>query len=506
MLFDILRNTAEKVPDKTAIVFDEERISFRELCLKAEGLAKGLSSLGILPGDCIALILPNCPEFIVSFFAAAKLQAVVLPVNPVSVEEELKHYVRDSRAVFVITDGARLDLCRTVISSLDSDVGLIVTDTLSAEILFHDLVDAGFVELDRLSSGAEDALYQYSSGSTGRPKRVSRTQENLLREAENFQFTVKTSPEDNILCMVPLFHAHGLGNCMLAAVYAGSTLILLEELRKDGVPVTVSFALRRNRVLELIENEKVTILPGVPFIFSALAGTPADRLADFSNLKLCFSAGNFLPQETFNRFLERFNIPIRQLYGCTEVGSFSINMDDEKDFHSDSVGLPMKNNQVKIIDASGAALPVQVIGEIAIKSGALTGGYCNRPDINQDAFREGFFFTGDLGRVDDQGRLFITGRKKIFIETAGNKVDPLEVEDVLIAHPKVKEVVVVGVKGPFGGEVIKAVVVLEGACKEQEILSYCKDKLASSKIPQILEFREEIPKSPLGKILRKDLV
>jgi long-chain acyl-CoA synthetase len=147
-----------------------------------------------------------------------------------------------------------------------------------------------------------------------------------------------------------------------------------------------------------------------------------------------------------------------------------------------------------------------MIGEIVIKSGALTNGYFNRPDLNKEAFRDGYFFTGDLGKIDKQGSLFITGRKKIFIEVAGNKVDPFEVEDVLITHPNIKEVVVVGAKGPYAGEVIKAVIVPDGECQEREIRSYCKDKLTLFKIPEIIEFRAEIPKSPLGKILRKDLL
>lgn len=508
MLFDILQETAERLPEKTAVVFDGDMTSFRELCLHVEGLAKGLSSLGFKRGDCIALLLPNCPEFIISFFATLKLQAIILPINPVSVKEELKYYLSDSNAACIVTDSQRAYLCKSVISDLSRDIKLIVVDGPSSETLLHDLITNGDIGSVKLPlSDEEDALYQYSSGSTGRPKRVSRTQKNLLQEAINFNLTVKTSHTDNILCAVPLFHAHGLGNCMLASIYAGSTLIILEDLRQNGQPVSVPFALRRNRVLELIEKEKVSILPGVPFIFSALADTSFDKSVDFSSLRLCFSAGNLLPKETFDRFKKRFNLSIRQLYGCTEVGSFSINMAEEGTFRYDSVGPPMKNNQVKIVDKEWNALPEGgAIGEIAIKSGALMAGYCNKSDLNKAAFKDGYFLTGDLGKIDHKGHLFVTGRKKIFIETAGNKVDPLEVEDVLITHPKIKEVVVVGVKGQLKGEVIKAVVVPESECKEQEILAFCKDKLTSFKIPQMIEFRDEIPKSPLGKILRKDLV
>lgn len=507
MLFDLLKHTAERLPEKTATVFEGDRMSYSELCLRVEGLAKGLSSLGVQHGDCIALIMPNCPEFIISFFAALKLHAVILPINPASVLEEIKYYISDSDAVSIITDRARSELCRAAISALEKNIKLIVTDDeVTPDIVFSDLIKTGEIVNINCTSDDEDAVYQYSSGSTGRPKRVCKTQKNLYQEAENFHLTVNTTDTDNILCVVPLFHAHGLGNCMLASIYTGSTLVILEDFRVDGKPVVVTFVFRRKRVLELIEKEKVTILPGVPFVFSALADTPIDKVVDLSSLRLCFSAGNFLPKKVFDKFMKRFNKPIRQLYGCTEVGSFSINMDTDRDFHFDSVGHPMKNNQAIIIDEEGNTLPEEVIGEIAIKSGALTSGYCNRPDLNKEAFKDGYFLTGDLGRRDMQGRLFITGRKKIFIEIAGNKVDPLEVEDVLITHPKVKEVVVVGIKGANDEEAIKAVIVPESDCRKQEIQSYCKNKLTSFKIPQIIEFREEIPKSPLGKILRKDLI
>jgi long-chain acyl-CoA synthetase len=168
----------------------------------------------------------------------------------------------------------------------------------------------------------------------------------------------------------------------------------------------------------------------------------------------------------------------------------------------------MKNVEIKIIDDEGKELPNGTSGEVAIASSALTNGYHNLPELNQQAFRDGMFFTGDLGKIDEEGRLYITGRKKILIDTGGRKVDPIEIEDVLVSHSKVKEAVVVGVKGSFAGEIVKAVIVLKNSqdCPEQEITSYCKERLAEFKVPKIIEFRDEIPKSPLGKILRKALV
>lgn len=199
---------------------------------------------------------------------------------------------------------------------------------------------------------------------------------------------------------------------------------------------------------------------------------------------------------------------MRQLYGCTEAGSVAINLDEDLKNTYDSVGCPLKNIEIKIIDDTGKELPTGSIGEIVIKSQALTQGYSNKPELNQQVFKNGSFFTGDLGKKDEAGRVYITGRKQIFIDTGGHKVDPLEIENILITHHQVKEAVVVGIKGLYAGEIIKAVIVPQNRniCDENDILSYCKGKLADFKVPKLIEFREEIPKSPLGKVLRKNLI
>jgi long-chain acyl-CoA synthetase len=521
MLDKILGDTVKKHPEKIAFVYDNLRITYKDFYSKVVGLSQGLSSIGI-NRDCIALILPNCPEFVISFFAVAKLNAIVLPLNPLFKEDEIKYYISDSNASAIITDIKRADICRNVISQLGRQIKLIVVNGVdSSSLSFYDLVgertkveESLRVSLLRseLSKRIEkkalyegDMLYQYSSGSTGRPKRVCRTQKNLLHEGENFTTTAKITSFDNILCIVPLFHAHGLGNCLLAATCTGATLIFLEEAQNSTV-AEVPFIFRCLRVLELIQTEQVTILPGVPYMFSALAEIPSRTQPNLSNLRLCFSAGNFLHKELFDKFNYKFGIPIRQLYGCTEAGSVSINLDSKAEDTYDSVGMALKNVEVKIIDEQENEVACGITGEIVIKSQALTSGYYNLPELNRQAFKNGYFFTGDLGKKDENNRLYVTGRKKILIDTGGYKVDPLEIEDILITHPKVKEAVVVGTKEPYVGEIIKAVIVLQDKCNEDEILSYCKDRIAGFKVPKLVEFREHIPKSPLGKILRKNLI
>lgn len=509
MLEELLLKNVRQDPSKTAIVYDKLRISYQELYSKVRGLSKGLASIGIREADCIALILPNCPEFAIAFYATAKLNAIALPLNHLFKEEEISYYISDSNPKAIITDLKRVELCRNIISKLDRKIELIVVDGVEPSTrYFYDLIVIEPENYDNISSFPGDVIYQYSSGSTGRPKRVCRTQHNLYHEVKNFAETTNVNSADNILCIVPLYHAHGLGNCLLAATCNGGTLVILEQVLQQGNPVEVPFVFRRQRVLELSQNERVTILPAVPYIFNTLAETPSDTQVDLSALKLCFSAGNFLPKDIFDKFLTRFGIPVRQLYGCTEAGSISINLDETLENTYDSVGTPMKNAEIKIISDEGEELPVGQIGEVVIKSQALTSGYYNMPELNQQAFKDGWFLTGDLGKKDEDDRFYITGRKKLLIDTGGYKVDPIEIEDILMTHPLVKEAVVVGVKRADAGEIIKAAIVTkEGArIEENELLSFCKERMTEFKIPKIIEFREEIPKSPLGKILRKDLV
>ena len=504
MLHQTLLKTVERYPEKTALVYDKLRLNYQELYTKVVGLSNGLRSIGVEKFDSIAIILPNCPEFVISFYAAATLKAIALPLNPMFKEAEINFYLTDTGASVIITDMARAELCQKVISKIDRKIELVVIDGVyPSSVSFNDLIQKDTANFEDAVPYEGDVIYQYSSGSTGRPKRVSRTQKNLFHQANNCVTTLNVTASDNILCIVPLFHAYGFGECLLAATFTGATLVILEQFIQNGVAVEMPFVFRCPRVLNLIETEEITILPAVPYIYSILAATPYQTQVDFASLRACISAGNFLSKDTFDKFLHRFGIPLRQLYGCTEAGAVAINLEDEADLQYDSIGLPMKNVEIKVMDDEGNELPAGVIGEFVIKSETLTTGYYNLPEVNKEAFQDGHFFTGDLGKKDEQGRLYLTGRKKIFIDTGGHKVDPLEVEDVLMTHPKVAEAVVVGTKAPLGGEMVKAVLVLNGECKEQDILAFCKDKLADYKTPKFIEFRQELPKNPLGKVLRK---
>jgi len=471
-------------------------VSHAELVDRVERLAAGLAGEGIEPGDAVALLLPNDPTFVASYYAISAIGAVVVPVNPAFKQDELEFYFRQCGVRAVISDDRSAGVCERIVAGWDEPAKVIATSSAHGQALTLDALMAAEPAKLEPRSPDEPLVNMFSSGSTGRPKRVARTHGQLRGESDYYDW-MGIGPEDRIFCTIPLFHTYGMGCCMIAATRTGATHVMLE----DPNP----FLLRRQRALELLEGERITIFPGVPFNFRLLAEAPA--AADLSSVRLAFSAGTALPRPFFDAFLDRFGVPVRQLYGCTEAGTLTANMDEEPVASFESVGRPVDGVEVLIEDDEGEQVPAGTVGEIAVRSPGLTSGYADMEDLNREAFRDGFFLSGDLGKLDDQGRLTITGRKKLLIEVGGYKVDPIEVEDVVVAHPSVAEAVVVGVETKVQGEeLVKAVVVPRAEMDERDLIGFCQQRLANFKVPQVVEFREEIPKSPLGKILRKYLI
>jgi long-chain acyl-CoA synthetase len=481
-IMELLYARAVERPDATALVYGEERFTFAELIERIERLAHGLASSGVSPGDAVALVMRGDPWFVSSFHAITALGAVAVPVNPSFKRTEIESFFRDAGVRFVVSDERTADVCHELAAGLDPPA--LVEKSVPGRLAARD--------------PEEDFVFQFSSGSTGRSKRMARTQGQIAAEA-NLYVSLGFTADDTILSAVPLFHNWGLGSCLFSQAATGASVVVLE----DPHP----FLLRRDRALELIERERVTIFPGVPFNFRLMAEAPSE--ADLSSLRLCLSAGAGLPRATFEAFRERFGVPVRQLYGTTETGMVAANMSDDPAASADSVGEPAGDVRVEILDEDGNPVPSGEEGEITVASPAMTAGYAgaDMAELNEAAFRGGSYFTGDMGVIDVDGVLSVTGRKKLLIDVGGYKVDPIEVEDVIAQHPQVGEVVVVGVPGEVQGEeTVKAAVVATGPLERKDLTLYCRGRLANFKMPQVIEFREAIPKSPLGKILRKDLI
>jgi long-chain acyl-CoA synthetase len=258
----------------------------------------------------------------------------------------------------------------------------------------------------------------------------------------------------------------------------------------------------RRAVAELIEKQRVSIYIAVPFMFSMLAQSKFHRLPDLSSLRLVISSSAPMPTKHNQQFYERFGRYVRQLYGSTETGTISVNLTEDVEQSLDSVGMPIAGVEVGVFTEDGRAAEVGEMGEFAVKSPAAITGYTGLGDLNKEVFGNGYFFTGDLGTKDDDGLLYLAGRKKFFINKAGFKIDPRELEELLESCPKVEEAVVVGVPTAYGDEKVKAVIVSNAPCTEQDIVEYCRGKIAHFKIPSLVEFRDSLPKSPTGKIRR----
>jgi long-chain acyl-CoA synthetase len=491
-------STVERVGGRLAVVDGSERRTWDELAGDVRQLAGTLRARGITPGDGVAIVLGNDRAFVTTFLAVQVLGAMAVPLNPLFNAEELGRHLA----------GCGSAGCAVAGIVAEPDLVPVLRGGLAAAGARHQPWVEDFAALESAEAHttafdgvtvdpAAPALFAFSSGSTGTPKGMIRTNRNLAAEADQFAATVDVTEDDVILAVVALFHAHGLGNALLAAIRSGAALVLGR--------------FERDATLAAIKQERVTLFPAVPFIFHSIAETRRAARADLQTLRLCFSAGAPLSQATFDLFHDRFGHPIRQLYGCSEAGSVTINLDDDASGTWDSVGRPMRGIEVVVIGDGGVRHTRRATGEIAFRSHALTAGYMGEGETTNAVFDDGWFRTGDLGRLDDAGNLFVTGRTKLFISTSGFKVDPFEVETVLRAQPGVADVVVVGAPGDRGEEIVKAVVVPDHADPDesrlrQQLVAACREQLAPFKVPRIVEFRDEIPRSPLGKILRKYLV
>jgi long-chain acyl-CoA synthetase len=497
LLLQLLYNHADSEPDRTAVVYRDERISFGALVERIERLASGLAGHGIEAGDAVGLVLRDDPWFVAAFHAIAALGAKVVPANPAFKQPELEFWFRTTGVRAIVSDERTAGVCERIAAGFDEPAQVIGSGAgHGSSVTLASLVAEGSAERLAPRAPEEPLVGQFSSGSTGRPKRLDRTNAQCVAEAESY-LELGMTKEDRVLAAVPLFHTWGMGACIFGSAISGATLVILE----DPHP----FLLKRHRALELIEGEAITIFPGVPFNYRLMAESPAD--ADLSSLRLCFTAGMAMPRETFEAFGQRFGVLVRQLYGSTETGMIAANLSDDPVSTFESVGTPVKGVELAIVDDDGEPVDDGEIGEVTVASPAMTEGYGDLPELNAVAFRGGRYFTGDLGRIDAEGMLYLEGRKKLLIETGGFKIDPIEVEAVLDTHPAVSESVVVGVDTDVAGEQrVKAVVVSSGNPDQREIVSFCRERLANFKVPQEIEFRDEIPKSPLGKVLRKYLV
>jgi len=488
-LSDILLSAAGRFSSRAAVIEDGESVTYGDLVLRARSFASFLSSRGIKKGDRVAIFLPNSIEFVTAVFGVSLAGAVSVPVNSAFKTEEVAFYLGHSGAKLIVTGD---DLMNTALeASAGGDAEAVSIKGNAAVWKYPERRSGEFV--DSTVNPDDEAIYLYSTGSTGKPKRVARTHFNLAALADNHTQTVGWSCEDRVLFAVPISHTYAFGN-YISAVRSGAAVVVTPEFN-------------RQKVLDLLERERITVFPAVPVMLDVLSRTHMDAPIDLSSLKLVISAGAPLQEHTFFKFRERFSIYPRQLYGSTETGVISINLcgGDEIEKRFNSVGRPVKNVTVKVFDEEGREALAGAEGEIAVKSPSMTTGYYGLPEETARVFRNGYYFTGDLGFIDEAGYIYIRGRKKFLINVGGFKVDPEEVENLLSKHPDVLEAAVLGINDSLGNERVKAVIVPRRQMHVKDVLDFCRGRIAEYKLPALVEFRGELPRSPAGKILRERL-
>ena len=487
-----IQRAARRFPDKPAIVFEDRSIRYRQLDAEVNRLANAFSGNGFGPGERIALHLPNIPEFAVCYLAAQKIGAVAVSVSPMLTAEELSYILNDSGAALVCTteelvENLPLSECPGLRQVLVCEGDGRGHPTL--EDWQKDASDrAVAVDLDRETPAA----ILYTSGTTGFPKGAVLTHGNVVSNIWSTVHHAGYTHNDRLALFLPAFHVFGQNFIMNAAFLACSTVVLHRRFEPD-------------RVLSSIANDQVTMFFAVPTIYINLLNMDLSSY-DLSSIRYEFSAAATMPREISARWTERFGRPVYEGYGLTECSPFAA-YNHDFDHRFGSVGTPVENVEIKILDEKDQEVPLGTWGEICIKGPGVMQGYWQRPEETAKALKNGWLHSGDTGTMDEDGYVFIVDRVKDMVNVAGFKVYPAEVEQVLYRHEAVQELAVYGIPHESKGEVVKAAVVLkEGkTTDEKEIAAFCKKHLAAYKVPAEIRFVDEIPKSATGKILKRVL-
>ena len=494
----VLNDTVQRIPHKTAVIFKDQVLSFAHLELMATRLANKLRTCKVERGDRVAIVLPNSAQWVVSYFSIMKLGAVAVPLDFRLKGEELFPILTDARVKVAIT--SELYSSVAVFSEVESINGVIVTGERVADGLISYEEVTGDESLSSPvvveSSEDEEALYLYTSGTTGKPKGVVLTFANLDMFPEGMGTILKTSEDDVLGCLLPMSHITGPILCN-ELVVRGSTLFIFDQLRPD-------------KILSGVEQQRVTYFHSVPPIFEAILHVPHKERFDLSSLRFIAMMGTSVPLPLLQTFKKTFpSVAVIQGYGLTETSPFITLLPLEYEQQKmGSIGVAVPRAEVKLVNEQGEEVPVQDVGELIVKGPMLMKGYHNNPEATRERIRDGWLYTGDLCRKDGDGFYYHLGRKDDMIIVGGLNVYPAEVEQVLQGHPLVQEVGVVGMPDKDRGEIIKAAVVVKPGSEltKKEIIAYCKERLATFKVPKIVELWDELPKSSTGKIARRLLL
>lgn len=522
-----LKEAREKYPTKIALHFLGKELTYEQLYISALKFANQLKVLGVEKGDRVAIMLANSPQSVISYYGALLAGAIVVQTNPLYVERELEHQMVDSGAKIMVC----LDLVYQRVKKVRSKTSLehvIVTGIkdylpfpknliypfiqkkntgITIDVDYGDTVHS-FVKL--LNSGEtkeididfdvkEDlALLQYTGGTTGVAKGVMLSHFNLVANTtQAIKWMYKMTPgEEVILCALPFFHVYGMTVGMNYSIMHTSKMVIIPKFDTK-------------QILKGIQSQKVTMFPGAPTMYIGLINDPDIEKYDLSSIEVCISGSAPLPVEVQQKFEQLTGGKLSEGFGLTEAAPVTHFNQMWGKRPSGSIGVPWPDTDAIILNAeTGEPAPTGQIGELLIKGPQVMKGYWNRPEDTYATVRDGWLYTGDMGYMDDEGFFYIVDRKKDMIIAGGFNIYPREIEEVLYEHESIQEAVIVGVPDPYRGETVKAYVVLKDnhQLTEKELNIYCRKHLSSYKVPRVYEFRKDLPKTMVGKVLRRALV
>jgi long-chain acyl-CoA synthetase len=495
----VLRDTARRLPEKKAVTYGSRSITFSELDRAAEQVARFLARRGLKKGERVGIVFPNIPEFVMVYLGIARLGAIGVPLDARLKADELGPILRDAevRAVFV-TESVFLEEGRECAEMKGLSTVVVAGGTHPGTFSLQAILDDETLPpLEEVRIAEEDeALYLYTSGTTGTPKAVVLTFRNLDFFPLTMNEMVHAGEEDVIGFILPVSHISGpvVTNEVVAN---GSTMAIFEHLRPD-------------KILEEVDRQGVTYFFGVPPIFQALLRVPHRERYQLKSLVYVSMMGTNVPVQLLQEFCDAFpTVKVIQGYGLTETSPYITLLPlEHAQRKMGSIGLPVPGIEIKLVDGNAQGDAKPDVGEIAVKGPMVMKGYHNNPEATGERMQEGWLYTGDLGRVDEEGFFYHLGRKDDMIITGGLNVFPAEVENVLLRHPDILEAGAVGVPEPDRGQVIKAVVVARpgSTLERKDLFLFCREHLANYKVPKHIEFRESLPKTSSGKVARRELV
>ena len=496
----LLNNSASKYPEKTAIISDEGRWTYRAFNKRTNRLASAMLNAGLKKGDRIAILLHNCSYFVEAYFAAVKIGLVVTPVNFRFTGREIVYVLNDAQPLLLIYGPEFEKTLQAVRDQLVSVRNFVSPQNIETRLAidYEDFLAGGRSDIDSAASQvSEDDPCQlmYTSGTTGKPKGATLTHRNILWNFFNTVWAREDKTGERAIIVGPLYHTAALNNHLTIQIALGGTSIIIRKFEPESL-------------LKTIEKEKATIVSGAPALYNMLLQHPRAHMYDTRSVTKCTSGSDKLPMEIKKKLLKFFpNIKgVYDVYGLTEASPGITILNATDSLRKDgSVGKILPFVDVRIVDEDNNSLPPGEVGELICRGPNVMQGYHRNPRATRESLKNGWLYTGDLAIRDDEGFIYIVDRKKEMIVSGGENIYPREIEEVLISHPAVADVAVIGIPHPTWGETVKAIIALsEGhTLNEQEVIEFCKKNLASYKKPTAVAFVPAIPRNPSGKALKR---